>query len=107
MKKTRRKLKEILMKKGMIAIFFSLSFFYFFFIVFLFCKAHLILLFSYSLKFVIFIRDAGDGFIENKSQEDSTGKTTHFAKSVILYDYSNQCMIIFITFLRFLYVSSR
>lgn len=106
MKKTRRKIKEILMKKGKIAIFFSLSFFFFFFIVFLFCKAHLILLFSYSLKFVIFIRDAGDGFIENKSQ-DSTGKTTHFAKSVILYDYSNQCMIIFITFLRFLYASSR
>lgn len=84
MKKTRRKLKEILMKKGMIAIFFSLSFF--FFIVFLFCKAHLILLFSYSLKFVIFIRDAGDGFIENKSQEDSTGKATYFVKSVIFDD---------------------
>lgn len=84
MKKTRRKIKEILMKKGKMAIFFSLSF-SFFFIVFLFCKAYLIFLFSYSLSCVIFIRDAGDGFIENKSQ-DSTGKTTYFAKSVILYD---------------------
>lgn len=76
----RRKIKEVLMKKGKTAIFFSLSYFL--------CRVvlskhtqycHPLILFNALL----FSRDAGD---ENKSQENSTGKTTYFAKSVIFYD---------------------
>lgn len=98
-----------ILSKHKTAIFFSLCFFLCFVFFFpkhtQYCRS---LIPFYALSFS---RDAGDGFNENKSQEDSTGKTTDFTKSVIFFMISNQCMNIFITFLRFdfqfLYATSR